>query len=83
MEDRISSGIEANRKGWLKLRFTDEAGNPLENVRVKLEQKTHDFKYGANIFMLDELEDKELNERYKENFKSLFNTISQRNLPTF
>ena len=73
MEDRISSGIEANRKGWLKLRFTDEAGNPLENVRVKLEQKTHDFKFGCNLFMLDELETKEKNDKFKEMYPQLFN----------
>ena len=73
MEDRIANGIEANRKGWLKLRFTDEAGNPLENVRVKLEQQTHDFKFGCNLFMLDELETEEKNETFKEMYPKLFN----------
>ena len=52
MEDRIASGIEANRKGWLKLNFVDSEGAPVENVQVTLEQKTHDFKFGCNLFML-------------------------------
>ena len=73
MEDRIASGIEQNRKGWLKLKFVDTEGNPVENVRVKLEQKTHDFKFGCNLFMLDELETEEKNAKFKEMYPQLFN----------
>ena len=73
MEDRIESGIEANRKGWLKLNFVDSEGNPVENVQIELEQKTHDFKFGCNLFMLDELETEEKNEKFKEMYPQLFN----------
>ena len=73
MEDRIASGIEANRKGWLKLHFVDSEGNPVENVQIELEQKTHDFKFGCNLFMLDELETEEKNEKFKEMYPQLFN----------
>ena len=55
MEDRIQSGIEANRKGWGKIRFVDTQGNPVTNVKVHLEQTSHDFRFGCNLFMLDEL----------------------------
>ena len=45
----------------------------LENVKVKLEQKTHDFKFGCNLFMLDELETDEKNAKFKEMYPQLFN----------
>ena len=52
MEDMISSGIEKNRKGYMYLKFVDEKGEPVKGVKVKAVQKTHDFKFGANLFML-------------------------------
>ena len=54
MDARVKSGIEANRKGDLTLVFTDAQGRPCENVRVKVRQLRHDFKYGANIYGLAE-----------------------------
>ena len=62
MNDRIEHGIEQNRKGWLKINFVDSDGNPVENVRLKFTQKSHDFRFGCNLFMLDELESEEKNE---------------------
>lgn len=73
MDDRVQSGIEANRKGFATFRVVDEQGNPVENVSLKIRQKTHDFKFGANIFMLEELETEEKNQIYKERFAQLFN----------
>jgi hypothetical protein len=71
---RVKAGIEANRKGPMLFTFKDAAGKILENVHVKVVQKTHDFKYGADIFMLDEIGDsKEKNEAYKEHFAAAFN----------
>ena len=71
---RVRAGIEANRKGPMRFLFRDAAGKLLENVQVKVVQKTHDFKYGADIFMLDEIVDsKEKNEAYKEHFAAAFN----------
>lgn len=73
MEDRIASGIEANRKGLGKLCFVDQEGNPVRGVHAEIRQKTHDFRFGANIFMLDELETEEKNIAYQERFCELFN----------
>lgn len=73
MEDRINSGIETNRKGYMKLSFVDSEGKPVENVQVRLEQKTHDFRFGCNLFLLDELETPEKNQIFKERFAELFN----------
>ncbi len=73
LETRAQDGIEKYRKGYCKLHFVDENGNPVAGKTVKLTQNTHDFKYGANIFMLDEFESEEDNKTYRENFKKYFN----------
>lgn len=71
---RVKAGIEANRKGPMMFKLIDKDGKPLRNVRLKVTQKTHDFKYGADIFMLDEIaDDKAKNEAYKERFAAAFN----------
>ena len=51
----------------------DENGNPISGKAIKLTQKTHDFKYGANIFMLDEFESEKDNAEYRRFFKEHFN----------
>lgn len=73
MEDRISSGIESARKGFVLLDFIDENKRPVTGVKVKVTQKSHDFKNGANLFLLDELPSAEENERYKALFADVFN----------
>ncbi len=63
---RIKEGIEKNRKGNFCIK-TDA-----KTVKVKL--KNHKFRFGGNLFMLDEIPDKpEKNEIYKQKFKKLFN----------
>lgn len=73
MQERIQSGIEQNRKGYCRIKLKDEDGNPVKGAKISVKQKTHEFKFGANIFMLDELETEEKNEKYKEYFANLFN----------
>ena len=53
---RVEPNIEKYRKGDCTLRLTDESGKPLANQKVKINQTTHDFKYGANLFLLDEFQ---------------------------
>lgn len=55
------------------MRLTDENGKPVAGKKIKLTQKTHDFKYGANIFMLDEFKDEADNAEYRRFFKEYFN----------
>lgn len=73
MDECVEKGIEANRKGLAKFTFVDCDGRSVEDVRVEFRQKTHDFKFGANIFMLGELETEEKNQLYRERFAQLFN----------
>lgn len=73
LQVRIKDGIEQNRKGDFKIRFTDGEGNPLRNVRVTFDQKSHEFKFGAHIFMLDGFEKAEDNEKFRRLFREYFN----------
>lgn len=73
MNERIHNGVEANRKGFATLHIVDANGNPVSGAKLNIEQKTHDFHYGANLFMLDEMETPEKNEAYKKLFADAFN----------
>lgn len=73
MEERINSGIEQYRKGYANILVKDSEGNPIPNVKITVNQKSHEFKFGANLFMLDELETEEKNEVYKKYFADTFN----------
>ena len=69
-EQRIRDGIEQNRKGNFVLKFPKEYGG--KKVQVKL--KNHKFRFGANLFMLDEfIDDEKKNGIYREKFKDVFN----------
>lgn len=80
MDERIKSGIEQNRKGYAGVLICDSEGNPLKGAKVKINLKNHEFKHGANLFMLDEFESEEKNQVYKEQFKRAFNLAT---LPFF
>ena len=71
MDLKVKSGIELNRKGSAHINIKGE--NLPENITVEVEQKNHEFKFGANIFMLDEFECEEKNRIYREKFAELFN----------
>ncbi len=73
IKERTDYGIENYRKGNFCITVRDKDGNPVKGKTIELDQKNHEFKYGANIFMLDELETTEKNEKYKEYFKEAFN----------
>lgn len=73
MNDRIKNGIESNRKGMANLDICDIHGNPVSNARVEIKQKNHEFKHGANLFMLEEFENEKKNKLYEQYFKNVFN----------
>ena len=73
LNEKINSNIEKYRKGDIKISISDASGAPVKNASIRLVQKSHEFRFGANIFMLDELETPEKNELYKKTFAELFN----------
>ncbi len=68
--------IKKHRMGEVKIKLLDKDGNAVSGAQIKALQKSHEFDFGANIFMLDELESDEKNRIYKERFKELFNTAT-------
>lgn len=72
-QEKSKNGIEENRKGFCEIVLKDSDGNVVPNAKISIEQKSHEFKFGANLFMLDELETKEKNDKYKKAFSNVFN----------
>ena len=72
-KQRAVDGIEHYRKGNERITVADKEGKPVSNAKIKLTQKSHEFRFGANIFMLNELESEEKNEKYKKYFSDVFN----------
>ena len=73
IEVKSNCGIELYRKGFGSITVTDSEGNKIPDAKITLNQKSHEFKFGANLFMLDELETAEKNEAYKKHFVDVFN----------
>ncbi len=73
MEERVREGIEKNRKSDGTVFVTDRSGSAVPGVTVLLRQRSHEFRYGANLFLLDELETEEKNEAYKRLYRGAFN----------
>ena len=70
----VNNNIEKYRKGDLKITVADKNGNYVSGANVKIKQLNHEFKFGANLFLLDEMETPEKNEAYKKYFADTFNT---------
>jgi len=73
LDQKLDRDIEENRKGQFCLHFRDQDGNILENVHVKVKQVSHEFLFGANLLYLDQFEDEERRQLYRQSFASLFN----------
>lgn len=73
MENEVLPSIERNRKGYCKLHFVDENGAPIVGKKVKITQESHDFKFGAHIFMLDGFGNEKDNRKYRDLFADYFN----------
>ena len=73
MEARVALDTRRNRKAFAKLHITDKEGRPVTGVKVRVDQKSHDFKFGCNLFMLDQFPDEARNQAYRKEFKELFN----------
>lgn len=68
-EQRIESGIEANRKGDFTLQFPAYRGK----TEIEIHQLKNEFFFGANAFMIKGFDSGEKNEHFEKLFASLFN----------
>ncbi len=73
IHDKISRGIDENRKGCFTLIFKDKDGNLLKNAHVKIRQTRHEFRFGCAAFYLDQYEDIDSNRQFRKKFCELFN----------
>lgn len=65
----IDKNIEQYRKGDAKL-------NIPSGVTVKIEQLSHSFIFGGNIFLFGQLETMQQNKQYENTFGALFNSAT-------
>jgi endo-1,4-beta-xylanase len=70
---RVENNIEKYRKGDAAITILDKNGKPLRNATVTIQQQTHEFLFGCNLFVLHQLPTKELNIKYEAAFTKLFN----------
>jgi len=73
LKTTVPSNIEKYRQGDTRVTVTDRDGRPISGAVIDVKQLSHEFRFGANLFMLDELETEEKNETYKKRFAELFN----------
>lgn len=72
VQDKIDKDIEKNRKADATFTIIDIA----PDGQIQIEQLTHDFIFGANIFNFNQLGSYERNRRYRDAFGTLFNSAS-------
>lgn len=73
MNERISTGIEQHRKGEFCVTVVDENGKAVPGAKVTVHQKNHEFRYGANLFALNEMRNEDESREYKRLFADCFN----------
>jgi hypothetical protein len=67
------AAIEKHRKVDAKIRILDAAGQPVPGVKISVEQISHDFLFGSNIYMFDRYRSEAQNAAYQQRFQELFN----------
>lgn len=69
----IERDIEKYRKGLFCIRVLDDEGKPVENAIVRAKLKKHEFKFGANSFMVGMYKDPDMQAQWEKEFANLFN----------
>jgi GH35 family endo-1,4-beta-xylanase len=76
IQKRIENGIKQNRQGQFELVFRNSKDEPVNNVSVEIIQKSHDFYFGANGFMVKGFKNSKEDELYEKYFTQLFNFVT-------
>lgn len=63
ISEKVKNGIETYRKGDAAISVVDKDGMAVKNTKIKVKQIGHKFRFGANLFMLDELETADKNKK--------------------
>ncbi len=70
---RIDCDTKRYRMGFADINLVDSEGKPVTDAKIHARQLSHEFKFGCNLFLLDEFPDDEHNAKYREMFPKLFN----------
>ena len=73
LQERMRLNIEQHRKGDAVIQVVDLAGKPVPEATLVIQQRSHEFLFGCNLFVLGQLSTTELNARYESAFTNLFN----------
>ena len=73
IDHRIAHDTERHRKGFGEIRLQDADGKPVDKATIELKQVGHAFRFGCNLFLLDQFEDPAENNAYEVAFCKLFN----------
>lgn len=73
IEFRIKTGTEMYRKGFGRIELRKADGSMVKQASIRLKQKSHEYLFGCNAFMLNQFPEEEQNRRYEEMFAGLFN----------
>ncbi|MFC2124022.1 endo-1,4-beta-xylanase [Bacteroidota bacterium] len=71
--ERIETGIERNRKARASIKFQSPNDEFIEVEKVSVRQVSHDFLFGANLFMLKGFDTKKQNSDFENAFTHIFN----------
>lgn len=74
IDARIDHGIELYRKGTVAIRVVDGNGRDVDTATVTLRQTRHEFLFGANGFLIGQLEG-ERADVHDQAFARLFNLV--------
>jgi hypothetical protein len=74
LQKRTDDGIEKTRKSDVELTIADAGGKPVARAEVKVAQESQEFLFGAKIFVLGQMKEKE--QAYREAFLQLFNAAT-------
>ena len=76
VNERIENNIEKYRKSNALIKIIDKDKKPLPNAKVTIQQLSHEFLFGCNLFALGQLKTPELNRKYETSFINLFNSAT-------
>ena len=76
LRTRCGRDIEAYRKGNFVLHLLADGKPVPDGARVTAELTDLDFRFGANVFMLEQYDDAEKNRAYEREFTALFNAAA-------
>jgi len=65
--------IEQHRKETLRIKVLDSNGKPVNGAAVNVEQNSHEFLFGCNIFKWGRCRNEDENKTYNDRYAALFN----------